>query len=626
MEKLLIVSSPPHIQSRRSTEKAIRLVTIALLPSFIYSSLIFGTKALLVVLVTVSSSLLFEFIIQHLSKSKTTISDGSAGLTGLLLALTLPPGVPLWLPIIGSAFSIIVIKQLFGGIGNNIFNPALAGRAFLSICFPAIIYTAWIKPATGTLSGIDTITSSTPLMVLKNLGHYGSSEKVLNLLNQKKTLMTLFWGNSGGSIGETSSFLLIISGLFLLFVKIIDYRIVVCYLASFIILGLILQPNVNILFHLFSGGLLLGAFFMATDWVTTPITRMGRWLFGAGCGILTLLIRLYTKNPEGVCFAILLMNLLTPFIDRFTKLERYSAKSNRFNERSKMDKKFFFSNISLKDFNLLKKGNKLKEFFLSVFAYLFAALIILHIFQLKPVIAKNKTKFEGFRTILPAENFLSIIPDTLWKAIDSMKDLKGIVFKCFPQGYGGIIPITVGVDVTGRITGVFVGGEDEGFNETEGLGSLVRDTNFTNQFIGKTLSQINLREDGGEIDAITGATISSRAVCVGIKEALQKYEQLLKEGLKGIKSEIFPGADNFLPGIKDTLWYAVFRAETIGIVVYNSIITEERTIEFIAGLDNKNRITGIKILSIKDLPSKDLPDDLKEKIRKRLDSYKDFLK
>ncbi|MEO0106166.1 MAG: RnfABCDGE type electron transport complex subunit D [candidate division WOR-3 bacterium] len=326
MRELLVVSSSPHIRCNRNIEYGIRLVTLALMPQFIYSSIIFGTRAIITIFLSVFSSIFFEFFIQKLLKKRLTISDGSAGLTGLLLAFTLPPGVPFWVPVIGSAFAIIVIKQLFGGIGLNIFNPALAGRAFLSFFWPSIMYNFWMKPNWGTLSGIETITGATPLSVLKNPDLFGEQNLVLNLLNQKETITSLFIGNVGGSIGETSGLLLLLGGIFLLYVKIIDYRIVVSYLASFIIGILLLQKKVNILFHIFSGGLLLGVFFMATDWVTSPITKLGRWLFGFGCGILTVIIRLYSRQPEGVCFAILLMNALVPFIDQITKPRIYGTK------------------------------------------------------------------------------------------------------------------------------------------------------------------------------------------------------------------------------------------------------------------------------------------------------------
>ncbi len=325
MRELLVVSSPPHISRNRSIEYGMKLVILALMPQLIYSAIIFGRQALVAIFLTIFSSITFEFLIQKLFRKRPPISDGSAGLTGLLLAFTLPPGVPFWVPVIGSAFAIIVIKQLFGGTGYNIFNPALAGRAFLSIFWPSVIYNSWIKPSSGTLSGIDTITNATPLTVLQNPGLYGDSRTILNLLNKKETIIRLFIGNIGGSIGETSSLLLLLGGLFLLLLRIIDYRIVLGYLASFTVGILLLQTKVNVLFHIFTGGLLLGVFFMATDWVTSPITKLGRWVFGFGCGILTVVIRLYSQLPEGVCFAILLMNALVPIINRITKPRIYGT-------------------------------------------------------------------------------------------------------------------------------------------------------------------------------------------------------------------------------------------------------------------------------------------------------------
>jgi len=319
VKELLIVSAPPHIRAKMSIDWTIRLVIIALIPTFIFSIYLFGWRVLIVVLLSIASSVGCEVVMERLMGRKITITDGSAVLTGLLLAFNLPPLIPFWMPIVGSAFAIIVAKQLFGGLGYNFINPALAGRAFLMASWPSFMTTGWVSPTSGTLSGIDTITSATPLTLLKYPAIFGDPKIIINHLNQPAAIKNLFFGKVGGCIGETSALLLLIGGVFLIIIGIIDYRIVVGYLGSFVILVSILPTKGHLLFHLFAGGLFLGTFFMATDWVTSPVTKMGRWIFGVGCGILTVIIRTWGGYPEGVCYAILLMNVFTPLIDYLTK-------------------------------------------------------------------------------------------------------------------------------------------------------------------------------------------------------------------------------------------------------------------------------------------------------------------
>ncbi len=319
MRELLTVSASPHTRGKIDISLAMKMVIIALLPSFIFSVYLFGLRALYIILISIITCIVCEAVMQRMLGKKITITDGSAVLTGLLLAFNLPPGVPLWLPVVGSAFAIIFAKQLFGGLGYNFINPALAGRAFLMASWPSAMTKEWFAPAGGTLSGIDGITSATPLTLLKNPGNYGTPELIIERLNDIPAIKNLFFGKIGGCIGETSALLLLIGGLFLIIIGIVDYRIVLGYLGSFVLLAFVLPTKGNLLFHLFSGGLFLGVFFMATDWVTSPVTKKGRWIFGIGCGVLTIIIRVWGGYPEGVSYSILLMNVFTPIIDRFTK-------------------------------------------------------------------------------------------------------------------------------------------------------------------------------------------------------------------------------------------------------------------------------------------------------------------
>ncbi len=319
VKELLVVSASPHIRANKNTSTAMRLVIAALVPALVYSTYLFGSRVLLISILSILSAVGFEALMQKMLGRKITLTDGSAVLTGLLLAFNLPPGVPWWLPVAGSGFAIIFAKQLFGGLGYNFINPALAGRAFLMASWPSLMTKEWFAPVNGTLSGIDGITAATPLSLLKNPGNYGDPQVIISQLNDFETIRNFFFGNIGGCIGETSVLFLLLGGLFLLFLKIVDYRIVVGYLGSFALLAWLLPTKGSVLFHLFSGGLMLGAFFMATDWVTSPVTKRGRWIFGIGCGVITIIIRIWGGYPEGVSYSILLMNVFTPLIDRATR-------------------------------------------------------------------------------------------------------------------------------------------------------------------------------------------------------------------------------------------------------------------------------------------------------------------
>lgn len=302
-EKQLIVSCSPHIRKKEDISYIMWMVVVALLPAVVAGVYFFGTNAFLIILTSVITAVLTEYFIQRLSKKRVTIKDGSAVITGLLLALILPPTVPLWIPVIGSFVAIAIAKHAFGGLGFNIFNPALVGRAFLVGAWP-ILMSTWLAP--------DGITSATPLGALK-------VESILITNN-----MQLFLGNIAGCIGETSALALLIGALFLFYKKIISWRIPLTYIGTVFLLTLVLGKNP--IFHLFAGGLMLGAFFMATDYVTSPITKKGRVIFGIGIGILTVIIRLFSGLPEGVMYSILLMNALTPLIDRFTRPKVFGEK------------------------------------------------------------------------------------------------------------------------------------------------------------------------------------------------------------------------------------------------------------------------------------------------------------
>ena len=306
MSQLLHVSSSPHVRARIKTEDIMKLVVIALLPATLFGIYNFGMRALLLVCISVATCVATEAIYETLMHKKMTINDFSAVVTGLLLALNLPASAPWWIPIIGGVFAILIVKQLFGGLGQNIMNPALAGRCFLLLSFTG--YMTDFKATEGFGRIVDTASGATPLAALK------AGEQV--------DILSLFIGNTTGTIGETSALALLIGAAILLGTKVIDWRIPGTYIASFMVFILIFGGHgfdVNFLLgHLFGGGLMLGAWFMATDYVTTPITKTGQLVYGVILGILTGLFRLFGASAEGVSYAIIFSNLLIPVIERVT--------------------------------------------------------------------------------------------------------------------------------------------------------------------------------------------------------------------------------------------------------------------------------------------------------------------
>ncbi|MBW2615269.1 MAG: RnfABCDGE type electron transport complex subunit D [Deltaproteobacteria bacterium] len=328
---LWIVSVSPHVKSRESVEKIMWTVVACLLPPLILSVFIFGLQTLIITLISVISCVATEAISQKLLNRPITIRDGSAVITGLLLAYIIPPGVPYWIPILGAVMAIYVAKHLLGGIGFNIFNPALIGRAFLLATFPVAMTSAWLVPIRDAAvfkymgTGIDAVSTATPLYVLK---HYGMAA-VLEKFGSLSTIYSDFFiGWRPGCIGETSALLLLIGGIYLLYKKYISWHIPVSVIVSvgfftWVFGGEKLFTG-NPILAVLSGGVILGAFFMATDYVTSPTQETGKIIFGAGVGALTVLIRLKGGYPEGVCYAILLMNPLTPALETWFKPKRFA--------------------------------------------------------------------------------------------------------------------------------------------------------------------------------------------------------------------------------------------------------------------------------------------------------------
>lgn len=308
----LTVASSPHLVDDINTTRIMASVIFALLPAFGVSIFVFGARAIFLTAVCVLACIGFEYFYKKITKQESTLGDLSAAVTGMLLAFNLPANYPYWQAVIGCFVAIIIVKQLFGGIGQNFVNPAITARIVLLISFTTPM-TTW-PAAQRIFSAADAVTGATPLSIMS----HGN-------LNDLPSNINLFLGTIGGSMGETSAAALLIGGLFLIYKKIITPAIPVSFLGTMTVFSLL--AGVDPLFQIFAGGAMIGAFFMATDYATSPITTSGKIVFGIGCGALTMIIRLYGSYPEGVSFAILLMNIVTPHIDNLSRRKLYGGGS-----------------------------------------------------------------------------------------------------------------------------------------------------------------------------------------------------------------------------------------------------------------------------------------------------------
>ncbi|MBS5150844.1 MAG: RnfABCDGE type electron transport complex subunit D [Butyricicoccus pullicaecorum] len=316
----VVVTSSPHIKAADDTRSLMADVCLALLPALVVSVLTFGPRALVLTVATVISCVFFEWLYNKLLHQPSTIGDLSAVVTGMLLAFNIPVAAPIWMPVIGGAFSVIVVKMLFGGIGKNFMNPALAGRAFMLASWPALM-TVWTRPGAelplfGNVTVTDAISTATPLASLK-----GGALPEADMLH-------LFLGQTGGVIGETSALALLIGGAYLVYRKVITINIPAAYILTVAVLTFLFPMGGQerfawMLSQILSGGLMLGAIFMATDYVTSPVTTNGQIIFGIGCGLLTVFIRYFGGLPEGVSYSILLMNTLVWVIDKKTHPRKF---------------------------------------------------------------------------------------------------------------------------------------------------------------------------------------------------------------------------------------------------------------------------------------------------------------
>lgn len=336
MERLPLISTSPQIHAPGSTQKVMGWVLIALLPAAAWSIVLFGWRAAVVIVASVAAAVITEGLLNLAFKRDNTLDDLSAVVTGVLIGFNMPPEVPVFIPVVASVFAIAVVKWSFGGLGANWMNPALAGRVFVFFSWGTDM-TRWTLPAIG---GADAVSGPTPLGSVKiamadlSTGVDGPM-RLLESAGMPTTYIDLFLGRMAGSLGEVSAMLLIVGALLLIILKIVNWEIPVVYIGSFALLMWVFDGmqygagffSGDYLFHLLTGGLMLGALFMATDMVSSPLTRKGRIIFALGCGFMTFVIRRFGNSPEGVSLAIIFMNILVPLIDRFVKPRRYGVDS-----------------------------------------------------------------------------------------------------------------------------------------------------------------------------------------------------------------------------------------------------------------------------------------------------------
>ena len=509
MSDLRNVSSNPHIRAKDTTSRIMLTVVIALLLPAFFGIYNFGFRALVLILISIATCVLTEYIYEKLMKKTITIGDFSAVVTGLLLALNLPVSVPFWIPVVGGVFAILVVKMLFGGLGQNFMNPALAGRCFLLISFTSLM----------TNFNCDAYTGATPLASLKA----GESVNVLNMI----------LGRTAGTIGETSVIAIVLGACVLIVAGVIDLRVPGSYIASFAVFVLLFAALSGIAIspaylsaQLAGGGLMLGAFFMATDYVTRPVTKKGQYIYGVILGFLTAIFRIFGASAEGVSYAIILGNLLVPLIERYTMPKRRRA----------------VMKSMLKDAGIL-------------FAItLVAGLLLGCVYQItKEPIARQEalaqenacrevfsdaesfeavTDFteEAAQTVLNEGGYSAASVNACQEAKDASGTVLGYVLTVTThEGYGGDIQFTVGVRNDGTLNGISL----LSISETAGLGMQAGDV-LVPQFADKNAYPYVYTKTGStadnEIDAISGATITTNAVTNGVNAGVYYFQTMLQQG------------------------------------------------------------------------------------------------
>lgn len=541
------ISSSPHVRSGESTRSIMYDVCLALLPATAFGVYRFGLYSLLVLIISVGCAVLAEYVYQKITKQKILISDGSAVLTGLLLGLNMPPRIPLWAPALGSIFAVIVVKQFFGGLGHNFMNPALGGRIFLLISF------------TGLMSdfSLDGVSAATPLAEMR--------------AGMQPDIASMFIGNTLGTIGEVSAVALLIGGIYLLIKKVISWEIPVCYLGSFVIFLILFSgrgfDGTYILAHICGGGIMLGAFFMATDYVTSPITPKGKIVFGVLLGILTGVFRVFGVAPEGVSYAIVIGNLLVPLIEKVTLPKAFGlenvkkekpAKAAEASAKSAEAPSVEEADTAAADTKPAEEAAKKTSVPIKVYRAamnlcaitLVAGLLLGLVYQVtkEPIHqAEVAAEIAAYKAVCPqADSFEEsadmmanaagiqgtygdVTIDKAFNAVDASGNVVGYVVNATSkEGFGGEITVSVGFDTEGKVTGI----EFLAISETAGLGMNATNDSFRSQYLGKAVDEFSVTKTAAaadsDIEAISGATITSNAVTSAVNTALAAVKSVLE--------------------------------------------------------------------------------------------------
>lgn len=518
----------PCIKDRASVDSIMLDVLVALTPALVMGAFLFGFRVLVLAAISMLSCMGFELLYCKWTKKAVTIRDLSACVTGLLLAMTLPVTAPYWAPVLGGAFAIIVVKQFYGGLGKNFMNPALAGRMLL-LSFPGMM-TTWVDALDRqAVVGVDAVSTATPMAYL----HLG---KLPDL-----TLSQLLLGQHGGAMGEVASFMLLLGGAYLLCRRVISWRIPVCFLGTVAVLAFAFPKGNDPLdwavCNLFSGGLMLGAIFMATDYTTSPVTPRGQILYGIGCGCLTMVLRSYGSYPDGVGFSILTMNCCVWLLDRV-------GLPRRFGVRPLTETKWWVLGLLRRLGKLRPTMPKRREKAArgtmpgernldqirswSKNAAAMTAVVVVSAICIGGVnratgriiaVRENREQQELLEKVMPAAQ---VVTETPYVAEDALSILAGyneneLIGYCVEvevQGFGGVVTMVVGVDTNGEVTGVTV----TGHNEHAGIGGQALEREYLDRYVG--LSGTVRDEGRNSVDAISGATDTCRAITAGVNKAL----------------------------------------------------------------------------------------------------------
>ena len=532
---------PPQMGLPPSTASMMGDVLVALLPALAMAVFFFGPRVLILTALSVVSCVFFESAYRRLTHQSGTIRDLSACVTGLLLAMCLPATASYWVPVLGAAFAIILVKQFYGGLGRNFMNPALAARMMLAT-FP-ILMTSWSQPLDRlSLLGVDAVSAATPLSYL----HVGTLPPY--------TTRQLLLGYQGGSLGEVSALMLLLGGIYLILRRVISARIPLSFLGTVAVLTLVfpgegISPIAWMSAHLFSGGLMLGAFFLATDPTTSPVTPRGQLLFGVGCGALTVLLRYHSSYPEGVGWAILVMNCCVWLLDRAGMPRRFGEKRFSALRAWAREVRHDLSTIHFVKpsfrFSLIKGGKMPGEEHLDQIrtqakslaalggVVLSTVLVISGVRQitdLDTARAETRAQQELLAQVMPAAAFSSEAPYYVTGALSiqegysSDNELIGHCVEVQSHGFGGVITLTVGVDLDGEVTGVAV----TDHKETPGVGTEAMSPAALRRYVGRSGT---IRHSGSNsVDAVSGATATSHAITAGVNRALAIVAGLDMEG------------------------------------------------------------------------------------------------